>query len=73
MTPRPFTGRAHLLPEYAVQNFSDNQHGTDGNSQATQAQINSFMTTTLSWMDNQSWIERYFWFGAMYEMVSAVL
>lgn len=59
------------LTEYALQNFTGNEHGLDADVQATQAQVDTFMTQSTAWMDAaaQSWVERYFWFGAMNDMV----
>lgn len=37
---------------------------------ATQDEIDQFMRESTAWLDAQPWVERYFWFGAMYEMVS---
>lgn len=57
----------HLLAhaEFAVQNFT----GT-GATQATLSQINQFMDIVVAWMETVEYVERYFWFGAMYDMVS---
>ncbi|WOO83826.1 Alkali-sensitive linkage protein 1 [Vanrija pseudolonga] len=35
---------------------------------ATQDQITEFMRESMAWLDAQPWVERYFWFGAMYDM-----
>ena len=42
---------------------------TYGN-QATLSQIELFMDVTRNYMESVDWVERYFFFGAMYEMVS---
>lgn len=39
-------------------------------TQATLSQINEFMDVVVAWMDTVEYVERYFWFGAMYDMVS---
>ncbi|KAK4684988.1 hypothetical protein P7C73_g5170, partial [Tremellales sp. Uapishka_1] len=49
--------------EYAVQDFSDNS------TVATLAEIQNFMNLTTAFMEATEWVERYFWFGAMYDMV----
>jgi len=42
---------------------------TYGN-QATLIQIELFMDITRNYMESVDWVERYFFFGAMYDMVS---
>lgn len=32
--------------------------------------VQIFMDVTSAFMNSVSWVERYFWFGAMYEMAS---
>ncbi|GFZ49514.1 hypothetical protein JCM24511_07634 [Saitozyma sp. JCM 24511] len=51
------------VTEFAVQNFT----GT-GATQATLSQINQFMDVVVAWMETVEYVERYFWFGAMYDM-----
>lgn len=59
--------------EYAVMNFTTvDPSTTTYGSQATLIQIELFMDVTRSFMDSVDWVERYFYFGAMYEMVSRV-
>ena len=55
--------------EYAVMNFTavDPYNVTYG-SQASLMQIEIFMDVTRSFMDSVDWVERYFYFGAMYDM-----
>jgi hypothetical protein len=55
--------------EYAVMNFTPTASGGYG-AQATLPEIESFMTITTNYMKSQDWLERFFFFGAMYEMVS---
>jgi hypothetical protein len=56
-----------------VQNFSYVPAGfAQGAKQASYVDIQIFMDVTRSFMESVSWIERYFWFGAMYEMASSV-
>jgi len=58
------------VTEYAVQNFSYVPAGfATGAIQASYTDIQIFMDVTRSFMESVAWIERYFWFGAMYEMV----
>jgi hypothetical protein len=60
-----------LTVEYAVTNFT--QVDPDNMTNSTQAslpQIQLFMDVTRSYMESVDWVERYFWFGAMYDMVS---
>jgi hypothetical protein len=58
------------VTEYAVQNFSYVPAGfATGAIQATYTDIQIFMDVTRSFMESVAWVERYFWFGAMYEMV----
>lgn len=56
-----------------MQNFTltDGPNVTWG-SQATQPEIDIFMDVTTSWMEGLDYVERYFWFGAMYDMVNAL-
>jgi hypothetical protein len=63
-SPTVFMTDSHRQSEYAVQNFT-NANAT----QATLTQIEQFMDVTTSWMESVDYVERYFWFGAMYEMV----
>lgn len=58
------------MTEYAVQNFSYVPAGFDeGVIQANYTDIQIFMDVTRSFMESVDWVEKYFWFGAMYEMV----
>ena len=58
------------VTEYAVQNFSYVPAGfAEGAIQANYTDIQIFMDVTRSFMESVAWVERYFWFGAMYEMV----
>ncbi|ORY35558.1 hypothetical protein BCR39DRAFT_592001 [Naematelia encephala] len=50
------------ITEYAVQNFSQDA------TQATLEEIETFMDVTTSYMQSVDWVERDFWFGAMYDM-----
>nr|XP_018261506.1 uncharacterized protein I303_05944 [Kwoniella dejecticola CBS 10117]OBR83664.1 hypothetical protein I303_05944 [Kwoniella dejecticola CBS 10117] len=57
------------ITEYAPQNFSvyNSQTGQyDG--QATYIEVQRFMDITTAYMKSVDWVERWFWFGAMYEM-----
>ena len=63
--------RILIVAEYAVQNFTfANSSTVDPNSQATLPEIEIFMDVSRDYMESYDWIERYFWFGAMYDMVS---
>lgn len=44
--------------------------GTVG--QATYVEIQRFMDVVTSYMKSVSWVERWFWFGAMYDMVRGI-
>lgn len=58
------------VAEYAVQNFSYVPSGFFSEIiQANYTDIQIFMDVTRSFMESMDWVERYFWFGAMYEMV----
>lgn len=56
--------------EYAPTNFTFSSAGTLIGEQPSYPQIQRFMDVTNLWMDGVDYVERYFWFGAMYEMVS---
>jgi hypothetical protein len=49
------------VTEFAYQDFN-------GNDQGDLATIQSFMGTVTSWMDQQSYVESYCWFGAMLDL-----
>ncbi|CAE6486849.1 unnamed protein product [Rhizoctonia solani] len=51
------------LTEFACHNFQE------GGPQCTYADTVSFMNTTQAWLDQQDWVHRYAWFGAMKEPV----
>lgn len=54
-----------------MQNFSYVPSGFfSENIQANYTDIQIFMDVTRSFMESMDWVERYFWFGAMYEMAS---
>ncbi|ODN78071.1 hypothetical protein L198_08022 [Cryptococcus wingfieldii CBS 7118] len=57
------------VTEYAPQNFSV-YNSTTGlyDDQATYIEIQRFMDVTTAYMKSVSWVERWFWFGAMYDM-----
>jgi hypothetical protein len=58
------------VTEYAVQNFSYVPAGfASGVIQANYTDIQIFMDVTRSFMESMDWVIRYFWFGAMYQMV----
>ena len=61
-------GDADGFEEYAVMNFTDT-NSTSLINQASFLQIQLFMDVTRSYMESVDWVERYFYFGAMYEMV----
>lgn len=66
--------KTEKAPEYAVQNFSYVPSGFNTETiQADYSDIQIFMDVTRSFMESVDWVERYFWFGAMYEMVSSLL
>ena len=54
-------GREVWVTEFACQNFG-------GGAQCTADQIWSFMKTVTDWMDNTSWVGRYFYFGVLHDM-----
>ncbi|KAL7422801.1 hypothetical protein Q5752_002097 [Cryptotrichosporon argae] len=57
------------ITEMAVQNFTTvNSSTTAYGAQATYSEIVDIMNATMAYMDAQDWVERYFWFGAMYDM-----
>ncbi|WVR00018.1 hypothetical protein IAU59_007160 [Kwoniella sp. CBS 9459] len=57
------------VTEYAPQNFSVYNPSTNSyDSQATYVEVQRFMDITTAWMRSVDWVERWFWFGAMYEM-----
>ena len=65
--------RNGLTAEYAVMNFSGTGMGHNTTSyvqQASMSQIEVFMDVTSAYMDSVDWVERYYYFGAMYDMVS---
>ncbi|KAL1406301.1 hypothetical protein Q8F55_007997 [Vanrija albida] len=35
---------------------------------ASVREVDEFMRASMAWLDAQDWVERYFWFGAMYDM-----
>ncbi|KAH7337059.1 glycosyl hydrolase catalytic core-domain-containing protein [Rhizoctonia solani] len=51
------------LTEFACHNFQE------GGPQCTYADTVAFMNTTQAWLDQQDWVHRYAWFGAMKEPV----
>lgn len=57
------------MTEFASQNFSV-YNMTTGTyvGQATYVEIQRFMDVVTSYMKSVSWVERWFWFGAMYDM-----
>ncbi|KIM45991.1 glycoside hydrolase family 128 protein [Hebeloma cylindrosporum] len=55
-------GKNIWVTEFACQNFS-------GGSQCDQNQVNNFMNTVTAWMDSTGYVERYFAFGIMHDMV----
>lgn len=62
------------ITEYAVQNFSYVPAGfEEGAKQASYVDIQIFMDVTHAFMESVDWVQRYFWFGAMYEMVRPIL
>ncbi|WVO13466.1 hypothetical protein L204_101083 [Cryptococcus depauperatus] len=57
------------VTEYAPQNFSVFNATTGSyDSQATFVEIQRFMDVTTAYMKSVDWVERWFWFGAMYDM-----
>lgn len=57
---------AALTAEFAVQDFT-----VANPAPASQPEIWAFMNASMAWLDATAWVERYFWFGAMYDMVRA--
>ncbi|KAF5393824.1 hypothetical protein D9757_000190 [Collybiopsis confluens] len=51
------------VTEFAYQDFN-------GNNQGDLSQIQSFMGDVTGWMDQQSYVEKYCWFGAMHDLVN---
>ncbi|CAE6463892.1 unnamed protein product [Rhizoctonia solani] len=58
-----FPDKPIWLTEFACHNFQE------GGPQCTYADAVSFMNTTQAWLDQQDWIHRYAWFGAMKQPV----
>ncbi|WVQ68045.1 uncharacterized protein L199_006251 [Kwoniella botswanensis] len=57
------------VTEYAPQNFSVfNPATNEYDGQATYVEVQTFMDITTAYMKSVDWVERWFWFGAMYEM-----
>ncbi|WWC90688.1 uncharacterized protein L201_005625 [Kwoniella dendrophila CBS 6074] len=57
------------VTEYATQNFSVyNSKTGEYDGQATYIEVQRFMDITTAYMKSVNWVERWFWFGAMYEM-----
>jgi len=52
-------GKPIWVTEWACQDYSGN------NQQCDQGAINAFLSTTQNWLENQSYVERYAWFGAL--------
>ncbi|OWZ31021.1 hypothetical protein C347_03779 [Cryptococcus neoformans AD2-60a] len=62
-------GKNIWVTEFAPQNFSVYNTTTDTyDGQATYVEIQRFMDVATSYMKSVSWVERWFWFGAMYDM-----
>ncbi|CAA7259519.1 unnamed protein product [Cyclocybe aegerita] len=55
-------GRDIWVTEFACQNFA-------GGAQCNAGQVVEFMNTVTGWMDNTSWVKKYFAFGVMHDMV----
>jgi hypothetical protein len=47
-------------------------HSFNGGRQLSSSEVQQFMKDAMAWMDSQSYIERYFWFGAMPNMPDGV-
>ncbi|WWC71548.1 uncharacterized protein I206_105506 [Kwoniella pini CBS 10737] len=57
------------ITEYAPQNFSVyNSETGQYDGQATYIEVQRFMDITTAYMKSVDWVERWFWFGAMYDM-----
>ncbi|GAB1520681.1 hypothetical protein RhiTH_003769 [Rhizoctonia solani] len=54
-----FPDKPIWLTEFACHNFQE------GEPQCTYADTTAFMNTTQEWLDQQDWVHRYAWFGAM--------
>jgi len=58
-------------PEFSAQNFTNEQHNPDSSAvQPSLLQTTSILNQSMAWLDGTDWVERYFWYGAMYDMVS---
>jgi hypothetical protein len=55
-------GKDIWITEFACQNFS-------GGPQCSQSDVVNFMNVVTAFFDNTSYVKRYFWFGAMHNMV----
>ncbi|KAJ2916493.1 hypothetical protein MD484_g3921, partial [Candolleomyces efflorescens] len=55
-------GRTIWITEYACQDFSGR------NQQCSDGQVSSFMETTRNFMNSQSWVGAYFYFGVLHDM-----
>ena len=56
-----------LKPEYAVMDFTTNDSGLA--PQATLDQIQIFLDVTWTNMESVDWVEKYLFFGSMYDRV----
>jgi hypothetical protein len=56
-------GKNIWVTEFAFQNFN-------GGAQGSLGDIQGFMGDVTSWMDQQSFVEKYCWFGAMHDMTN---
>ena len=53
-----------------MQNFDYHDNTTTAEaSQASLPEIVDFMNVTLAFMERTEWVERYSWFGDMYDLV----
>lgn len=58
-----------LTTEFAAQNFTSDEHTEYGSIQPTMSEVTSILNQGLAFMDKESWIERYFGYGAMTDTV----
>lgn len=65
------TAGADTFPaEFAAQNFDNSQHIYNSSAaQPSLIETKTLLTDALRWLDSTGYIERYFWYGAMYNMV----
>jgi O-glycosyl hydrolase len=47
-------------------------HSFNGGRQLSASEVREFMREAIAWMETQTWIERFFWFGAMPDIPDGV-